>query len=525
MSLSKDFTIVGLATLLSRLTGFVRDILIAAVLGSGAVADAYIVAFLLPNFFRRVISEGAFNAAFVPIFARRREESGAAGAQAFAEAALSSFVALILGLLLLVQFAMPVFIAALAPGFVAIPEKFDNAVLFSRIAFVFVGFVLLVALLSAVLNAINRFALVALAPVILNVMLIGVLVALWILGTGANYSSGLVLVVTVAVAGFVQLAYVWHALSRSAFPLKLQQPSFGPDIRRLLLLALPGMAIAGSGHLNLLLASQLSTALPSAVSWLYYADRIFQLPLSFVSAAIGVVLLPEVARSLRAGDQASARTSNLRALEFGLLLVLPAAASLLILAGPIVGIIYERGMFLASDSMATAEVLRSLAFALPGFVLVAVLLPPYLARESFKVPLIAGLCGLVANVVVAVGLFSTKAHTAAPLGVAVSAWVNAAILFAGLGAVGHLRFDSLARRRLPAILLSAGCTAALVQVLSGYAAGWLEAPTPLALRAGVLALICCFGVVSHLLLASITGAVDPGALRSMFSRQKNSHET
>ena len=504
MSLARKYTTVGTATLMSRLTGFVRDVMIAAVLGSSAVADAYIAAFLLPNLFRRVLSEGAFNAAFVPIYTRREAAEGRESVRAFAESALSALLATVVVAVIVAEMAMPWIIGALAPGFHTQPGKFADAVTFGRIAFVFVGAVILVALLSSLLNAMGRYALVALAPLVLNFMLIAVLAALLAMGWRESRPAGMALVVTVLAAGLAQLALVAYGLKKAGMGLRLRRPRGDRDVRMLMARILPGLMLAGAGHFNMVVAAQLSSSLPSAVSWLYYADRIFQLPLGFVAAAIGVVLLPEVARALSADDHAGAVAASSRTLEFGLLLVVPASLAIAVLAEPIVDVIYRRGAFSADDSAATAQVVRALAFALPFFVLVKALLPPYLARESIRTPVAAALIGVAANIVVTLALIGPLGAVAAPIGVVVSALVNAVVLAAGLMLTRGLPVDAAGWRNLPRIVAISCVTAGVAWGLARLCADCLAPQASFPLRAATLTAICVAGVLAHgaLMLAS-----------------------
>ena len=520
MTLARKYATVGSATLMSRLTGFVRDVMIAAALGSSAVADAYIAAFLLPNLFRRVLSEGAFNAAFVPIYTRREAAEGRDSVRAFAESALSTLVAAMVAVVVAAEVAMPWIIGALAPGFHSQPDKFADAVTFGRVAFVFVGAAIVVALLSSLLNAMGRYALVALAPLILNFMLIAVLAALLATGWRESRATGLALVVTVLAAGLVQLALVAFGLWRAGMGLRLRRPGGDRDVRLLMARILPGLMLAGAGHFNMVAAAQLSSSLPSAVSWLYYADRIFQLPLGFVAAAIGVVLLPEVARALSADDHEAAVAASSRTLEFGLLLVLPAAFAIAVLAEPIVDVIYRRGAFSAADSAATAQVLRALAFALPGFVVVKALLPPYLARESIRMPVAAALIGVGANVVVTLALLGPLGAVAAPIGVTASAMVNAAMLALGLGATRGLPIDAAGWRNFPRIVAISCVTAGLAFALSRLFAGALAPESSFLTRASALAAICLAGVAAHLALMLATGLARREGLSAALGRRQ-----
>ncbi len=516
MSLAKSFTIVGSATLVSRVTGFVRDMLVAAVLGATAIADAYVAAFLIPNLFRRLVGEGAFNAAYVPIFARRQAEGGPQSAANFAEAALSVVLGLGLGILVTAEFLMPAIIGIVAPGFSATPGKFEDAVAYGRIVFPFVAIILVVAVFTGTLNALGRFAIAAWAPVLLNLLLIVALLYALAAGLRGTREAGFILVWTVVAAGMVNLIIVGAAVWLAGYRLAPHAPRFDADIRRLMVMALPGIAIAGAGHVNVLVAAQLSSGIPSAVSWLYFAERIFQLPLGFVAAAIGVVLLPAVSKSLAEGDARAARGAESRALEFALLVTLPAAIALAMLAKPIVSILYERGAFTAHDANAVAVVLRVLAFGLPAFVMVKVLLPAFLAREDMKGPLIAALSGVIVNVVLALALMPSLGPVAAAIGVSASAVVNASLLFVLLIRRGLFRLDHTARLRLPRILAVCALTGGAIWLLGEVFRPWMKGHNPDAVRLLALGALCCLAVAVHAALVHITRAADLSEVRSAF---------
>jgi putative peptidoglycan lipid II flippase len=514
MSLVRNFTIVGAATLTSRVTGFFRDMLVAATLGTGAVADAYVAAFLIPNLFRRLVGEGAFNAAYVPIFARREAEGGPKSAEAFAEAALSLFLGLGILILLAAEFMMPAIIGLVAPGFSATPERFADAVGFGRIMFPFIAAILLVAVFTGTLNAMGRYAIAAWAPVLLNLMLIGALLYAAFAGLRGSRDAGFILVWTVLGAGLVNLIIVAFAVWRSGYRLLPHFPRFDADMRRLMMIAIPGIAIAGAGHINVVIAAQISSGTPSAVSWLYFAERIFQLPLGFVAAAVGVVLLPAISRHLAGGEIAQARQAESRALEFGLLITLPAAIALSLLAKPIVSILYERGAFTASDSSAVAGILRALALGLPAFVLVKVFLPAFLAREDMKGPLIAALLGIAANITVAL-LAGTYVGVAAPaLGVTASALVNASALYVMLVSAGRFRPDRLARKRLPRVILASVLSGLLIWLLVEFCRPWLKPGADAPMRAAALAMLCLISFAAHFAISHLLKAIDLGEIRS-----------
>jgi putative peptidoglycan lipid II flippase len=517
MSLALPFTIVGTATLASRLTGFVRDILIAAILGTSAIADVYVAAFLLPNLFRRMMSEGALNAAIVPRLARLEQEGGQQAARGFSDDVLSLLSVVVIVLVAVAEFAMPQIMAILAHGFRGEPAKFADAVLFGRIAFPFVGFILVVALMSALLNAVERYAIAALVPVVLNVLLIGVLVALLVAIPISQRQAGLVLISTVLAAGFVQLALLWWAAARAGFdvcprPLDAIRGRIDPAAKTLLMLALPGMVIAGSGHVHMIIASQFASLEPRGISWLYYADRLFQLPLGFVAAAVGVVLLPRVSRALNQGDGAAIASAQSESLVFAALLIFPASIGLYVLADPIVVVLFQRAAFTAADAAATGANLRVLAIALPGFVLVKIILPAFLARERMTVPLIAVAVAISANLAGVLFLQDLEPRLAPAHGVAIGAWANALILVVAVA--GRFAVHPLTYWRLAASFAAALVMGLVVAWLAGVSAPLLDPARGFAIKGGILALICLAGVVIHLAIAYLLGAIDRSVLRS-----------
>src|SRR5262249_5566516 len=307
MALHRAFATVGAMTIWSRVLGFIRDVLIAAVLGAGPVADAFFVAFRVPNLFRRLFAEGAFDAAFIPLFARRyHSDGGEVAARAFAEQALAGLTLVLLVFMLLGEFIMPWLMLLLAPGFANDPPKFDLAVLLARIALPFLLCMSLVALYSGVLNAFGRFAVAAFAPSLLNVVLILMLLVLIAIGDIEKNTAAVTLAWGIAASGVLQVIVVAVAAAKSSMRLSLRPPRFDPDVRRLLMLAAPGVMAGGMNQLTVVLNTVIASLQDRVVSWLYYADRLFQLPLGVIGVAIGVVLLPELSRRLRSGDHATA---------------------------------------------------------------------------------------------------------------------------------------------------------------------------------------------------------------------------
>ena len=450
MAFVRSLATVGGLTGISRVLGFARDVLIAAAVGTGPVADAFFVAFRLPNLFRRLFAEGAFNAAFVPLFAKAVEEGGRATAKVFAEQTLAVLLTVLLVLTATAMLAMPWLMHGLAPGFSETPEKFDLAVRLSRITFPYLMFMAVVALLGGVLNSLHRFAAAAAAPILLNVFFIlSLSIAVPLVGL-----PGQVLAWTVAAAGIGQFLLLIVAASRAGMALRLPRPRLTPAVRRLLKLMLPGILSAGAIQINIAVGTVIASLQAGAVSYLYYADRVYQLPLGLIGIAFGVVMLPELARKLRAGaDRAATEVMN-RGLELSLLLTLPAAVALLVVPRPIVVVLFERGVFDAAASDATARALAAFALGLPAFVLVKILQTAFFAREDTVTPFRFAAVAVAVNIGLSLSLFWMLQHVGIALATAAAGWVNAALLAIAMRRRGYLALDGRFRGRLPRILLA-----------------------------------------------------------------------
>jgi putative peptidoglycan lipid II flippase len=470
MALLRSFATVGGYTGVSRVLGFLRDILIADQLGTGPIADAFFVAFRLPNLFRRLFGEGAFNAAFVPLFARRLEQDGEAAAKAFGEQALAVLLTGLLGFTAAAMAAMPWLMYLLAPGFAADPEKFDLAVQLSRITFPYLLFLSLVALLSGILNALYRFAAAAAAPILLNIFAIAALVAVVPL-TGR---PGHVLAWTVAAAGAGQFLLLAFAAARAGMALRLPRPRLTPAIRRLFRLMIPGVLSAGALQINIVVGTIIASLQAGAVSYLYYADRIYQLPLGMIGIAIGVVLLPDLSRKLRGGAQEAAMATLNRGLELALFFTVPAAVALVVIPLPIITVLFERGAFDRSSSEATAWALAAFALGLPAYVLVKILQPGFFAREDTVTPLRFAAISVGANIALSLALFWRLGHVGLALATALAAWLNAALLGITLKRRGFLTLDPRLRRRLPRIAAASLIMGAALWIGWTALAGWFE---------------------------------------------------
>ena len=501
------FTVSGF-TGISRLLGFARDILIAAVLGTGPAADAFFVAFRIPNAFRRLFAEGAFNAAFVPLYARRLEAEGAAGARLYAQDVLSVLLAALAVLTVAAVAAMPWLMHGLAPGFAADPAKFDQAVALSRLTFPYLLFMALVALYGGILNSLYRFAAFAAAPILLNVFFIVALGAV-VPFTGAPAQ---VLAWTVTLAGIGQFLMLVWAARRAGVDLALPRPRLTPGVRRTLRLMGPGVVSAGALQINILVGTVIASLQAGAVSYLYYADRVYQLPLGLIGIAFGVVLLPDLARKLRAGADTAAMASLNRGLELSMLLSLPAAVALLVIPAPIITVLFERGAFDATAALATARALAAFALGVPAYVLVKILQPAFYAREDTVRPLHATLAAMGANVALALALFPVLGHVGIALATAVAAWLNVGLLGLWLRRAGYLHLDSRARRRLPRIAAaSAGMGAALWSLDRLWLTDWIAAGEIWGIAG--LALLVAGGLALYTGLSVLTGAADPREVR------------
>ncbi|WP_299358214.1 murein biosynthesis integral membrane protein MurJ [uncultured Paracoccus sp.] len=509
--LIRGFLTVGSWTLASRVVGFMRDMMIAAFLGTGPVAEAYLVAFTLPNMFRRFFAEGAFNTAFVPIFAKKLEAGN--DPRRFAEDALAGLFTVVLIVSVIATLAMPWLVMAMAAGFVG-DERFPLAVQYGRICFPYILFMSLTALLSGLLNAGGRFVAAAAAPVLMNV----VLIAAMLLADRFGWDMGLTMAWSTPVAGIAQLTTVWLAARRMGFPLRLRRPRMTPDLRRLLMIAAPAVLAGGVVQVNLLVGRQVGSFYEGAIGWLTYADRLYQLPLGVVAIAIGVVLLPDISRRLKAGDTDGGRHAYNRAAEFALLLTIPSAIALIVAARPLISVLFGRGAFDASDIGPTALVLAIYGAGLPAFTLQKVQQPLFFAREDTRTPFRYAVWAMVVNAAVAFGLAPFIGFAAAALGTTIAGWTMAAQLWWGSRAFGPAgRFDSRFRHRLPRIVAASAIMGAVVWGLTQLLGPALETAGT---RYGALAILVAAGMAVYAAAALALGAVDPADLRAQLRRRR-----
>ncbi len=518
MSLLRNVLTVGGATLVSRVAGFLRDTALAAALGTGPAADAFFVAFRLPNLFRRLFAEGAFAAAFVPLFVRRRGEAGDAAAFRFAGEALVGLTAVVVAVAIAALFATPLLVDLLAPGFAADPEKHELAIRLARICLPYLVAITVVALLSGLMTADRRFLVPALAPVVLNLVLIATLFALLAEGGVDPDRAAWVLSWAVVAGGVAQVGLLAVAVSRAGLAPPMVAPRLSPEIRRLFRLGLPGLLAGGMSEINLIVGTVIASSTAGAVSWLYYADRLYQLPLGVVGIAVGQVLLPEIAHRLGDGAGDGGHDVQNRALEFALALALPAALALALLAEPIVSVLFERGAFTAADRVAAARALEIFAAGLPAFVLVRVFAPAFYAREDTVTPMVIGGVAVAVNVATALAFLPIVGWPSVAIAPAVAGWVNAGLLFARLLARGHWHVDADLRRRLPRLAVAAAAMAATVYLAGLGLADALAPGRAFTGRAGALALLVGLGLLVHGGLVVALRVVEPARLGAFLRR-------
>jgi putative peptidoglycan lipid II flippase len=513
MALVRSVATLGSYTMISRVLGFVREILTATFLGASGLSDTFFVALRLPNMFRSLFAEGAFSIAFVPIFAGKVATDGAVEAKRFAEDALAVLLAGLLIFLLLGEGCAPWILDAIAPGFRADPAKFALAVDLTRIMFPYLVFISLVALQGGILNSLDRFAATAVTPVLLNIFLIAALL-------GVKPLTGQALAWAVSLSGVAQFLWLVASCRRAGMSLSLPLPRLTPEVRRLLRVMVPGIFGAGVTQINLLVSTAIASLLPvGSVSFLNYADRLNQLPLAVIGIAVGTAILPAISRHVRTAEDAAANDTQNRGLELALLLTLPAAIALAVGALPILRVLFEHGRFTAADAAATAPALAAYAAGLPAFVLIKVMAPGFFARHDTKTPVMIGAATVALNIALTVGLGlgTGLAHVGVAMATSIAGWANALALTWFLGRRGHFRLDASAKRRLPRLLLAAIGMGAVVVALEYWLGPALSGA--LAMKVAALALLVGGGIAAFFVLALAFSGIDRGDLMRRLQRR------
>ena len=517
-SLLKGIGTVGFFTLGSRITGFVRDMLQAALLGAGDAAAAFIIAFRLPNLFRSLFAEGAFSAGFVPLFTAMHESEGHDKAMAFAREAAGLLALALAAFSALMIVFMPAVVFVIAPGFADNSALMDQAVELSRIAFPYLFFISLASLQSGILNALHIFAAPAAAPILLNITVIGFLLGATVLDNHRAEAMAW----GVSAAGLIQFLWLAYHCKRAGAALGLSRPRLSPDVKLLLKRMLPVAIGAGVYQLNMFASTIIASFVSvSAVSWLYYADRVNQLPVGIVGVAVGIVLLPLLSRQIRAGNEEAALANQNRAIEVSLLLTVPAAVGIAMLAEPITSTLFERGAFTPTDREAVALALFTFAFALPAYVLNKTLTPGFFGRHDTATPVKVAAAAFIVNLAASLALIQFYGHVGIALASTLSAWLNAGMLFVILYRRGHIKPDVRLKKRIPRLMLAAAVMGGAVWAALRFAEGLMgpvfgpphEPAGPELLRIYVLAPVITAGGLVFLAGVFLFGAADKSDLK------------
>ena len=500
---------VGFWTLASRVLGFLREILLTACIGPGPVMDAFVAAFRLPNMFRRFFAEGAFNAAFVPMFSKRLE--GGEDAEGFAQDAFNLLAVAVLALVGLAMVFMPALVWLTAEGFHG-DARFDLAVDYGYVVFPYILFMSLAALFSGVLNATGRFAAAAAAPVLLNIFACSALIF------GASSGGEVIrwLITVIPIAGVAQLALVWFATERAGIRIRPGLPRLSPGMRRMVRIAVPAALAMGVTQVNLVVGQLVASKTEKAVSWLFAADRLYQLPLGVVGIAVGIVLLPDLSRRLRADDKEGARNAFSRAGEFTLLLTIPSTVAFVIIPNPLVSVLFQRGQFSAEDTAATALAVAIYGIGLPAFMLQKLLQPLFFAREDTRSPFHYAVVAMAVNAVLAFGLYPLVGWIAPAIAASVAGWAMVVLLTLGARRLGdEARFDDRFKHRACRIVAASGGMGVVLFAaihLFGWSfemSGW---------RYLALILLIKAAAATYFLLGHLFGAFDIPEFRKALKR-------
>ncbi|HVY51399.1 MAG TPA: murein biosynthesis integral membrane protein MurJ [Devosia sp.] len=510
-TLYRNFLNVGVMTTASRILGFIRDALVAAVLGTGPAADAYLAAFRFPNLFRRLFAEGAFNTAFIPLFAKSIEQEGMEPARLWAARIMSWLVAVVGVVTILAELFMPWVLAPFVPGFLDDPAKYDLTVLLTRICFPYLMCMSLMAAYAAILNGLGRFTASSFAPILLNIVMI-VFMAPLVLWPNTDVQTAIWIAIGTIAGGVAQLVMVYVAIRRAGFVPHIRWPRFDAEVRRFWVLAVPAVIAGGITQVNIFVGTIIASSADSAIAYLYYADRLYQLPLGIIGIAIGTVLLPELSRHLKGGRDKEADTAQNQALLISMLLSMPAATALIALATPIVAVLFQRGAFTAADTYETAQTMIWFSAGLPAYVLIRVLQPGFFAREDTRTPtLFAGISAAI-NIALSLLLFPSLRHVGIAVATSAAAWANAALLALWLGRRGHFRLAADDWRRHALIVVAAIVMAGVVWGIARVFGASLSASAPLAVQLICLGVTILAGALVYFGLVHVTGAQRLGEL-------------
>lgn len=521
MNLTKALGSVGGLTLASRVLGLVRDSLFARFVGAGFASDAFLIAFRLPNMFRALFAEGAFSAAFIPMFNKKVADPDGKGLPdgiSFAQDALSILLPVLIGMLVLLEVAAWPITWIMTLGFKeASHDQFAFTVYLARLTFPYLLLISLVSLLGGILNSLHKFWVNAAAPILLNATLIAALLIFHdheALLTARNQA------IAVSVSGVLQLLWLWYACRRAGVSLKIKRPQINADVKRLLSLIWPAAAGAGAVQINLVVSTALAASLLNAgsVSYIYFADRLNQLPLGLIGIGLGTVLLPTISAQLGRGDDAQAMQTQNRGLELALFLTLPATIALCVCGVPIVAALFQHGKFTATNTVFTAQALAAFSIGLPSYILVKVLTPGYYARHDTRTPVRYATMSMVVNLVLNLAFIVPLKHMGPPLATAIASTVNVAMLWRTLVRRGHFVADAQLRRRAWRLALAAILMGVVMWFANALFVPYTTGPS-LTRWAAMFVLVALGGVV-YLAATFLFGAFRLADVKALISRKR-----
>ncbi|MBU3992048.1 MAG: murein biosynthesis integral membrane protein MurJ [Alphaproteobacteria bacterium] len=521
MNLLRATGTIGGLTLISRVLGLVRDSLFARYIGASFASDAFLVAFRLPNMFRALFAEGAFAAAFIPMFNQKvadPEGQGLKDGLAFAESALAMLLPVLLVMTVVLEiFAWPVTFALSGKFNGVSHDQFAFAVQLSRLTIPYLMLISLVSLLGGILNSLNKFWVNAAAPILLNVTLIAALLLFHSddpLVTARNQA------IAVSVSGLLQLLWLAWACRHNGVSLKLRRPRLSPEVKRLLSLIWPAAAGSGAVQINLVISTALAASLLAhgSVTYIYMADRLNQLPLGLIGIGLGTVLLPTISHQLGAGEEAAAMETQNRGMELALFLSLPATVALVLCGEPIAAALFGYGRFTAQDTHFTAQALAAFSIGLPSYILIKVLTPGFYARQDTKTPVRYAMLSMVVNLVGNLALIVPLQHMGPPLATAIASTVNVAMLYYTLVKRGHFVADAQLRRRVPRLALAALAMGGVLWATQGQLMPWLHGTWPV--RFAALAALVSAGMLVYGAAAIVLGAFSRNDISLLLRRRR-----
>ncbi|MDC3084269.1 murein biosynthesis integral membrane protein MurJ [Gammaproteobacteria bacterium] len=427
MNIIKPLFRVSGMTLISRLLGFIRDILIAATFGAGTIADSFFIALKFPNIFRRIMAEGALSMSFIPMFSKKLPNKN--DAKVFFREIFNFLFWSLLIVVSIFEILMPFFVYIIAPGFSQDPKKIDLVADLARISFPYLFFISLITLLCGVLNSLGKYLLAASMPIFVNISMIIALLYVQTMEMHNTANASLLLMLSFLISGLFQLILCIYGCKKYGFFPKINFPRVSDNVRKFMILSFPAIGAGGIIQINILIGSIIASYEDKAVSYLYYADRIYQLPLAMIGISIGIVLLPELSREISAKNQKNINLIQEKSLEISLLLAIPAAFGLIFLSQEIIMVLFERAFFTFTDTLATSRALIIFALGLPAFVCVKIFQIMFFSRENTRSPMIFAAISVFANIIISIVLFQYLGYLGIAISTTISSWINLYLLY------------------------------------------------------------------------------------------------